>query len=1135
MMKLAKGGDRPYIDLCILVAMPVIAMLWLLLASADPASAAPTARFTASPVQGATCVAPCVVHLDATATTSTEHPRPFHELDYEWDCDEPNAGTWRNRTGGDKNRPRGALTGCVYATPGTRTIRLTVREPDGETSTTQTNVTVADPNVHFSGTNTVCVSASGNFTDCPAGAARVTSSDYDAALMDNDKCNVDGGKRRCLLRCGETFTQSALVSFAGGTSPGLLSCFGGTTGRANVNSTVSMGTVNQGWTVSALNWRNSTTGGSAVGLHHNFGNITLYDNALTTQSGGSASMATTGTTHPNLVAIVGSTHTVNPVTGLAGYSQHFLRASRQLILGNVFDANGEGEFSIRSIHTSLSAIQHNELLDPQDDIAGGIARNPLQLRAMASPLTGVPVIETRYVVVSDNWTESTIGTGANSGLIFRVCQENGCNASPGYGVDMVDVIFERNMSRATGNTAIGVNGFFYLQGGRITVRNNVIDLQGAVTSGTAEHTLVYQYPNQSQCPSCVDDEIVVQSNTVYWDEPSTRGITFCKSSVGTGHVCQLNLAYRPNDTTVRPEVTGNWTTGGNVSATANPFTAVPPDRGQTVAADFALSSASVARNRLGVLASRTGLLKDFGHRCRIPSTTGAYDAGAWEQGATDCTGTPPPPAVCGNGTREGAELCDDGNSTSGDGCSSVCLVEAPACGNGRLESGESCDDGNLAAGDGCRANCSIERCGDRIVDARETCDDGNATAGDGCSATCLVEAPACGNGRLESGESCDDGNTAAGDGCSATCLAEAPACGNGRLESGESCDDGNLAAGDGCRANCSIERCGDRIVDARETCDDGNTAAGDGCSATCLVEAPACGNGRLESGESCDDGNLAAGDGCRANCSVERCGDAVVDPRENCDDGNAVAGDGCSSLCLTEVSGCGDGTLDTGEACDDGNAVGGDGCRANCSVEVCGDGLLDGAEACDDGNRVAGDACSPTCTVEVEPGSDEHWINVGGPDFNDFQGHTWFTDAPFVNGGRTATSNTSIQYTELDPLFQSRRYGPADGSPLVFELPVPDMGPYRVRLYFAELDGLIRGQRIFDVIVEEAVRLEDLDVYRSAGPAKAHIRETYVNVDDGLLTVRLEPQLREAMICGIQVTKGIPTTSRPRLVTVKNR
>jgi hypothetical protein len=57
----------------------------------------------------------------------------------------------------------------------------------------------------------------------------------------------------------------------------------------------------------------------------------------------------------------------------------------------------------------------------------------------------------------------------------------------------------------------------------------------------------------------------------------------------------------------------------------------------------------------------------------------------------------------------------------------------------------------------------------------------------------------------------------------------------------------------------------------------------------------------------------------------------------------------------------------------------------------------------------------------------------------------------------------------------------------------------------------------------------------SAGPANAHIRETCVNVDDGLLTVRLEPQLREAMISGIQVTKGTPTTSRPRLVTMKHQ
>ncbi len=36
----------------------------------------------------------------------------------------------------------------------------------------------------------------------------------------------------------------------------------------------------------------------------------------------------------------------------------------------------------------------------------------------------------------------------------------------------------------------------------------------------------------------------------------------------------------------------------------------------------------------------------------------------------------------------------------------------------------------------CRLNCTIPRCGDGILDGGEVCDDGNTTDGDGCSATC---------------------------------------------------------------------------------------------------------------------------------------------------------------------------------------------------------------------------------------------------------------------------------------------------------------------------------------------------------------------------------------------------------------
>ncbi len=116
-------------------------------------------------------------------------------------------------------------------------------------------------------------------------------------------------------------------------------------------------------------------------------------------------------------------------------------------------------------------------------------------------------------------------------------------------------------------------------------------------------------------------------------------------------------------------------------------------------------------------------------------------------------GTPPPPpptAVCGNGTVESGETCDDGNTVAGDGCDASCQTETagPVCGDGTIDAGETCDDGNTVSGDGCDANCQTEvvdpLCGNGTLDAGETCDDGNTDAGDGCDANCLCEGP-CNN------------------------------------------------------------------------------------------------------------------------------------------------------------------------------------------------------------------------------------------------------------------------------------------------------------------------------------------------------------------------------------------------------
>ena len=128
-------------------------------------------------------------------------------------------------------------------------------------------------------------------------------------------------------------------------------------------------------------------------------------------------------------------------------------------------------------------------------------------------------------------------------------------------------------------------------------------------------------------------------------------------------------------------------------------------------------------------------------------------------------------SVCGNGIREGSEGCDDGDISSGDGCSASCVVE----------SGWSC---NTATPNVC-TNTVV--CGDGIREGSEGCDDGDTSSGDGCSSTCTVESgytcntatpnvctlnAVCGNGIREGSEGCDDGDTSSGDGCSSTCTVE---------------------------------------------------------------------------------------------------------------------------------------------------------------------------------------------------------------------------------------------------------------------------------------------------------------------------------------------------------------------------
>ncbi|MBI5505343.1 MAG: DUF4215 domain-containing protein, partial [Deltaproteobacteria bacterium] len=105
-----------------------------------------------------------------------------------------------------------------------------------------------------------------------------------------------------------------------------------------------------------------------------------------------------------------------------------------------------------------------------------------------------------------------------------------------------------------------------------------------------------------------------------------------------------------------------------------------------------------------------------------PAGSGCNDADACTagdvcdgQGACHGRLLPECGAACGDASLDFGEECDDGNSASDDGCTTMCTV----CGNGVLASAEQCDDGDFAytPGDACAMDCTLVPCGRPVTRA----------------------------------------------------------------------------------------------------------------------------------------------------------------------------------------------------------------------------------------------------------------------------------------------------------------------------------------------------------------------------------------------------------------------------------
>jgi cysteine-rich repeat protein len=208
----------------------------------------------------------------------------------------------------------------------------------------------------------------------------------------------------------------------------------------------------------------------------------------------------------------------------------------------------------------------------------------------------------------------------------------------------------------------------------------------ATSGAVVQNNLIANSDSTNRVGIRISNEAEVYNNTVADGSALTAGI----ASSGSGHTVYNNLVANITGTDYVLSVSA--TESNNLSdSDCNPNFA-----GGSGANAYKLGSSSTCVDEGRTVSSAS---PDFFGTSR-PSGS-AYDVGFHELVIIP---------VCGNNIVETGEQCDDGNTVSGDDCSSTCQNETPSavCGNNIVETGEQCDDGNSSNGDGCSASCDDE-------------------------------------------------------------------------------------------------------------------------------------------------------------------------------------------------------------------------------------------------------------------------------------------------------------------------------------------------------------------------------------------------------------------------------------------
>ncbi len=151
-------------------------------------------------------------------------------------------------------------------------------------------------------------------------------------------------------------------------------------------------------------------------------------------------------------------------------------------------------------------------------------------------------------------------------------------------------------------------------------------------------------------------------------------------------------------------------------------------------------------------------------------------------------------------------------------------------------------------------------------------------------------------------------------------------------------------------------------------------------------------------------------------------------------------------------------------------------------------------------------------------------VNAGGPAYTDTAGNVFSADTGFNTG--TALSwptNLAIAGTSDPTLYRTERWDAPTAPVMTYSFAVPN-GTYQVRLHFAEnyAPNFGVGLRVFDVQVEGALAIDNLDVWAQVGANTALIRTVTATVADGQINIAFIHGVEDPAINAIEVLSTTP-------------